>query len=374
MSYRKFLALATATAMLAPVAEAKAHDGTEHALEAARVNAMRDATLAFLASLDDNQRAKATSSLDDNAARTNWSNLPISMAPRTGIAVKEMSVEQRQAFHAMVAAAFSSQGYLKTTTIFWHEDVLYSAVADFLASMPDDDPRKERGLQFIENYDSELFFVSVFDDPNSRDWGWTVTGHHYAANFTVADGKIAFMPLFLGANPQVVASGKYAGWRILQHEADRAFALLDTLDVSQLGAAVVADTVDAEVFAGPGKQLEDSTPVGIKASELSPLQRRLLWGVIDEYLSDASDEAARRQREVIAQDGMEALHFAWWGPTDDPAARYMFRVHGPSILIDYVRERSADGGFNHVHSIARDPSNDYGSEWLKLHYEEAHQE
>lgn len=374
MSYRKFLALATATAMLAPVAEAKAHDGTEHALEAARVNAMRDATLAFLASLDDNQRAKATSSLDDNAARTNWSNLPISMAPRTGIAVKEMSVEQRQAFHAMVAAAFSSQGYLKTTTIFWHEDVLYSAVADFLASMPDDDPRKERGLQFIENYDSELFFVSVFGDPNSRDWGWTVTGHHYAANFTVADGKIAFMPLFLGANPQVVASGKYAGWRILQHEADRAFALLDTLDISQLGGAVVADTVDAEVFAGPGKQLEDSTPVGIKASELSPLQRRLLWGVIDEYLSDASDEAARRQREVIAQDGMEALHFAWWGPTDDPAARYMFRVHGPSILIDYVRERSADGGFNHVHSIARDPSNDYGSEWLKLHYEEAHQE
>lgn len=374
MSYRKFLALATATAMLAPVAEAKAHDGTEHALEAARVNAMRDATLAFLASLDDNQRAKATSSLDDNAARTNWSNLPISMAPRTGIAVKEMSVEQRQAFHAMVAAAFSSQGYLKTTTIFWHEDVLYSAVADFLASMPDDDPRKEQGLQFIENYDSELFFVSVFGDPNSRDWGWTVTGHHYAANFTVADGKIAFMPLFLGANPQVVASGKYAGWRILQHEADRAFALLDTLDVSQLGGAVVADTVDAEVFAGPGKQLEDSTPVGIKASELSPLQRRLLWGVIDEYLSDASDEAARRQREVIAQDGMEALHFAWWGPTDDPAARYMFRVHGPSILIDYVRERSADGGFNHVHSIARDPSNDYGSEWLKLHYEEAHQE
>lgn len=374
MPYCKFLALTMATALIALVPDAKAHDATEHALEAARANAMRDATLAFLASLDEEQRAKTAASLDDNAVRTNWSNLPINMAPRAGIAVKEMTVEQRRAFHAMVAAAFSSQGYLKTTTIFWHEDVLFSAAADFFASMPDDDPRKEQGLQFIENYDSELFFVSVFGDPKSRDWGWTVTGHHYAANFTVADGKIAFMPMFLGANPQVVASGKYAGWRILQHEADRAFALLDTLDAGQLGAAVIADTVDAEVFAGPGKQIDDSTPVGIKASELSPLQHRLLWGVIDEYLSDASDEAARRQREVIAKDGMEALHFAWWGPTDDPAARYMFRVHGPSILIDYVRERSADGGFNHVHSIARDPSNDYGSEWLKLHYEEAHQE
>lgn len=374
MSFCKIAAVAMLTALVSPVSGAMAHDSPDHVLEAARVNTMQEATLAFLASLNDEQRAKATTSLDDNAARTSWSNLPLSIAPRAGVAIKEMTGEQRRAFHAMIAAAFSSQGYLKTTTIFWHEDVLHSIVADFLASIPDDDPRKSQGLQFIENYDSELFFVSVFGDPNSRNWGWTVTGHHYAANFTVADGKIAFMPLFLGANPQVTVSGKYAGWRILQHEADRAFALLDTLDDSQLGTAVVAEEVDPEVFAGPGKQPEGDAPVGIKASELTPLQRHLLRGVIDEYLADASDEAALRQRKAIAQDGMDALHFAWWGPTDDPAARYMFRVHGPSILIDYVRERSADGGYNHVHSIARDPSNDYGSEWLKLHYEEAHQE
>lgn len=374
MSFCKLAMGAMLTLLLAPVPGAMAHDSPEHALEAARVNTMQEVTLAFLASLDDEQRAKATTSLDDNAARTSWSNLPVNMAPRAGVSVQEMTGEQRRAFHAMMAAAFSSQGYLKTTTIFWHEDVLHTIVADFLANMPEDDPRKSQGLQFIENYDSELFFVLVFGDPNSRNWGWTVTGHHYAANFTIADGKIAFMPLFLGANPQIVTSGKYAGWRILQHEADRAFALLDTLDDRQLDTAVVADAVDTEVFAGPGNQLGNDTPVGIKASELTPLQRRLLRGVIDEYLADASDEAALRQRKAIAQDGMDALHFAWWGPTGDPAARYMFRVHGPSILIDYVRERSADGGYNHVHSIARDPSNDYGSEWLKHHYEEAHQE
>lgn len=374
MNFHKIAAMAMLTALVFPASGAMAHDSHEHALESARVSAMQEATEAFLASLDDEQRAKATTSLNDNAARTNWSNLPVNMAPRAGVSVKEMSDEQRRAFHAMMAAAFSSQGYLKTTTIFWHEDVLHTIVADFLANMPDDDPRKARGLQFIENYDSELFFVSVFGDPSSPNWGWTVTGHHYAANFTVAEGMIAFMPLFLGANPQVVASGKYTGWRILQHEADRAFALLETLDVRQLGTAVIADAVDAEVFAGPGNQLGNHTPVGIKASELTSLQSHLLWGIIDEYLADASDEAALRQRNAIAQDGMEALHFAWWGPIDDPAARYMFRVHGPSILIDYVRERSADGGYNHVHSIARDPSNDYGSEWLKLHYVEAHQE
>jgi hypothetical protein len=75
--------------------------------------------------------------------------------------------------------------------------------------------------------------------------------------------------------------------------------------------------------------------------------------------------------EPANPDDARLAHW-WWGPTDNPAARYMFRVYGPSILIDYVREKSSDRGYNHVHSIARDPSNDYGSEWLKHHYEEAH--
>ena len=43
------------------------------------------------------------------------------------------------------------------------------------------------------------------------------------------------------------------------------------------------------------------------------------------------------------------------------------------IIIDYVREPSGEGEFNHVHSIVRDPSNDYGAEWLGQHYAEAHQ-
>ena len=201
-----------------------------------------------------------------------------------------------------------------------------------------------------------------------------VTGHHYGANFTVADGKIAFLPLFLGANPQIVPEGRYAGWRILQHEADRAFALIESFETSQLQEAVISDAVDNKVFAGPGNRKGFAEQVGIRASSLDPLQLRLLNDIIDEYLHNASDEAAARHRKAIEEDGLDTLYFAWWGPIDDPAARYMFRVHGPSILIDYVRESSPDGGYNHVHSIARDPSNDYGSEWLKLHYEEAHQD
>lgn len=108
MSFCKIAAVAMLTALVSPVSGAMAHDSPDHAFEAARVNTMQEATLAFLASLDVEQRAKATTSLDDNVARTSWSNLPLSMAPRAGVAIKEMTGEQRRAFHAMMAAAFSS--------------------------------------------------------------------------------------------------------------------------------------------------------------------------------------------------------------------------------------------------------------------------
>lgn len=49
----------------------------------------------------------------------------------------------------------------------------------------------------------------------------------------------------------------------------------------------------------------------------------------------------------------------------------MYRVHGPSILIEFVREPTVDGSpANHVHAIVRDPRNDYGEDWLKRHYQE----
>ncbi|MDC8754464.1 DUF3500 domain-containing protein [Erythrobacter sp. sf7] len=361
-------------AAVVPVTQARAHDSVDHALEALRVESMQEATSAFLDTLTDQQRETVMSALDDNAARTRWSNLPVSMAPRSGLAVADMSSRQRRALHAMMSSALSSQGYLKSATIMWHEDVLRDMFDAMVAAMPDSNPRKNQALAFADNYDTEKFFVTIFGSPEGADWGWLVTGHHFAANFTVSGGKVAFTPMFLGASPQVVQEGRYAGWQLLQHEADKALALLGSLSEDQLQQAVVSAEVDGSIFAGPGNQESHKTALGIKASDLVPVQRRLLDALLDEYLADASDEAAARQRAAIEADGPESLRFAWWGPIDEPKGRYMFRVQGPSVLIDYVREGSGDGEFNHVHSIIRDPSNDYGADWLQRHYDEAHQE
>ena len=66
-----------------PVQAATAHESPEHALEQGRVAALRETTLASLASLDDAGRAAVLARLDDKARRTAWSNLPANAAPRS---------------------------------------------------------------------------------------------------------------------------------------------------------------------------------------------------------------------------------------------------------------------------------------------------
>ena len=76
---------------------------------------------------------------------------------------------------------------------------------------------------------------------------------------------------------------------------------------------------------------------------------------------------------AIRADGLEEIYFAWMGPAESPSDRYFYRVHGPSVLIDYMREPGVGvPAGNHIHSIVRDPSNDYGEAWLDRHYEEHH--
>jgi hypothetical protein len=63
----------------------------------------------------------------------------------------------------------------------------------------------------------------MFGKPGSARWGWIISGHHLAANFTVVDGRVAFTPLSVGAAPQTVEEGPYADWRVLDHEIVRGF-------------------------------------------------------------------------------------------------------------------------------------------------------
>jgi hypothetical protein len=270
----------------------------------------------------------------------------------------------------MLMAATSSQGYSKSAAIMWLDDILRNEETGRFV-VPDEPP--QRGAAQgppPPRRSSANYRVVMFGEPGAARWGWMLTGHHLAANFTVVDGAVAFTPLFVGANPQVVRDGPYAGWRVLGHETARGFALARSLTGQQRRTAVVSGTVSDALFTGKGRKDALKTMAGIPASQLSAGQQEMLWGLVREFVGTAGDEAAAAQLRSIERDGIGKLHFAWWGSTEDPAQRFMYRIHGPSILIEYVREGNGSQPLNHVHAIVRDPRNDYGEDWLGKHYRE----
>jgi hypothetical protein len=91
-----------------------------------------------------------------------------------------------------------------------------------------------------------------------------------------------------------------------------------------------------------------------------------LQALVSEYVRNADFDAAEAQLDLIGADDWEDLWFSWRGSLDINGEFY-YRVHGPRILIEYNRQNP-----NHDHAIIRDPQNDYGEDWLELHYKEHH--
>ena len=52
--------------------------------------------------------------------------------------------------------------------------------------------------------------------------------------------------------------------------------------------------------------------------------------------------------------------FAWSGPIEKGSAAY-FRIQGPTLVIEYAPQNSVD----HIHTIYRDPTNDYGAKFAR---------
>ena len=349
-----------------------------HELSRALAPAPRDVSAqpaaALLALLSPDQRGVALRPFTDDLARTNWHYLPSNDVRRDGIALADLTGAQRTAVHRLLSDALSSQGYGKVAQIMWLETVLHRRQEAELIVAGDSPADYLLKRERLESRDPEKYWLVIFGEPGSARWGWMLSGHHLALNFTIVDGRTAFTPLFKGASPQSIAFGRHSGVRTLQHEIDRAAELVASLDASQRTAAILAPVVPtATLFADKGKKGESTAPLGLSAARMTRAQQTMLRRLIAEYLDDVDAGAAAQQWRKIERDGMKSLHFAWWGPTNDTAQRFMYRVHGPSILIDFVRELGADGKpSNHVHSIVRDPANDYGENWLGQHYREAH--
>lgn len=307
---------------------------------------MAKAADAFLATLEEDEREVAVFSFEDEE-RYNFHYTPVE---RMGLPLKDMSLEQRRAVHALLRTALSARGYLKATSVMQLEQVLHEI----------EQPGWVR--------DRALYYLSVFGTPaEGEPWGWRFEGHHLSLNYTSVTNEVtATTPAFFGANPAEVRTGPTAGLRVLGAEEDLGRRLVMELDERQRTTAIITDSAPREIITRNDREVTLQSFEGLPASDMSQAQRELLREVVLQYTHNMRPDLADGQMKKIEEAGFENLHFAWAGGLN-PGEEHYYRVHGPTVLIEFD---NTQGDGNHVHSVWRDLTDDFGEDLLLRHYEE----
>ena len=85
----------------------------------------------------------------------------------------------------------------------------------------------------------------------------------------------------------------------------------------------------------------------------------MLWELVREWTAMMNGAFAEPRLAEI-RNNLGETYFAWSGPTTNGSAAY-FRVQGPTLVIEYAPQNSVD----HIHTIYRDPTNDYGAKFAR---------
>jgi hypothetical protein len=101
----------------------------------------------------------------------------------------------------------------------------------------------------------------------------------------------------------------------------------------------------------------------VQASTFTDAQKKLLLDLVDEWIRplDAENAAAKL---AAAEQNLGQTTFAWYGSTQIGNPIY-YRVQGPTFTIEFAHQQGQGanaGGITHIHSIYREPGNDYGTQ------------
>jgi hypothetical protein len=309
---------------------------------------MAETAARLLAALGPEQLAKARIEFSDDERR-NWHYVPLE---RKGLPLRQMTPYQRHLAMALLASGLSQSGFIKAVTIMSLEDV----------------------LKLIENDDGERrnpekYYFSIFGAPSATGtWGYRVEGHHISQNYTVANGEVIDGPSFFGSNPAEVRIGPRKGLRTLAAEDDVGFALIESLDEPLRKAAIVDPTAYADILTSDKRAAAlAGQPSGLPAAKMNASQFDALRALVEVYARNLPDDLARRRMDQLEKAARD-IHFAWAGGTK-PGDPHYYRVQTPLFLIEL--DNTQDKA-NHVHSVWRDLTRDFGGDTLRAHYKADH--
>src|SRR5580704_8022085 len=315
-----------------------AHAPTEARGEMATPHAVAAAS-AFLDALDAKQREKALYEFG-STQKSRWSNLPVRFVPRNGIRLGDLTKPQRTLAMDAVAAVLSKSGYQKIVDIVDADQKLA-------------DQEGQNGPDAM--FGADQYYLAIFGKPSATaPWMLQFGGHHLGLNVTVIGKHFVLTPTHTGAQPTLFErNGKEV--RPLGVENDTAFKLVNALDEKLQAQAILGKRAQQELLLGPGRDGRKLPPPrGVKGSALTVEQQAMLLDLIGAWVTIVEpDAAAARMAEIKSK--IDDTFFAWSGPTTKGSAAY-FRIQGPAVVIEYAPQR----GTGHIHTVIRNPNDDYG--------------
>jgi Protein of unknown function (DUF3500) len=332
---------------------------------------MASATSAFLDGLTEDQRDLACFPFGDE--RRDWSFYPI--PDRSGLPLGVLDDGQRRLAHELIVTGTSLPGYAKVVSVIAMEHVRRVLVPD-LAGF----------------FNPERYCLKVFGAPGDDVWGWQFAGHHVSLNFAIVESRyISPTPCMFGSSP-----ARYGLLAPLADDEELGYRFVNSLDDAQRRAAIInhrpppeiatglvprigeVERPDAVFWADPDYVISEdecdllsyvrASPKGIAAADLNRRQFDELTELVGAFARRLPDELAGVAMHNLERDGMDSLAFAWAGSTE-PGRRHYFRVQGPALLIEH--DNTQNNG-NHIHSVWRNPADDFGDDVLAEHYRTHH--
>jgi hypothetical protein len=329
-----------------------ARERTGHSLAS-----LAEAARAFLATLTGDQRKAACFAIEDEAWRR-WSNIhPWLM--RHGICLADLDGAGRERALALMRETMSAAAYRTARDIMRLNAHMLEVTGR------------------AEEYSEWFYWLSVFGTPStSEPWGWQIDGHHLNLNCFVLGDQLVLTPGFMGSEPVLARSGKFAGTRVFATEEEQGLALMRALTADEKARATIGKDLPGELLTASFSDNRRIEPAGIRYGDLPAEGRARLEALLATYTGRVRPGHAEVHYRDVKRH-LDDTYFAWIGACDDVSPFY-YRILSPVILVEFdhlpgIVYDNDTPSRDHIHTIVRTPNgNDYGRDLLRQHYAEHH--
>ena len=305
----------------------------------------------FLSTLSDEQKEQVLYNYDDETKSTSWSNFPVTFVERSGIKLGDLGETQRAAALKVLKALLNDEAYAKVTGIMAGDQYL-----------KDNTNASDLG--------DTQYNIAFFGNPSTtNDWSIQFGGHHVGINATFSNGAITFAPTHFGTQPTTYTDSNGQTQSALGDMYQTAFDFYNSLTDEQKQKLYQGEEVK-NLTCAPSDTCDYPTGTGIKGSELTDEQKQLLLKVIANWTNLADSQTTQATMDQISAT-LDDTYVNWSGATVYDTSQgkgIYFQISGPKVYIELASQDNDAGatvsgvqtsGWGHIHTIYRDPTNDY---------------